>query len=305
MRRKTEQPWRPAIATALAVVAYLAAACVGSGAVSDSKAASKAGPSIAASTQPSGPAPVCAAKRPVVVLDPGHSGGPNFGSTAEVDGPRPVTALGITFHPVDVDHSGIMSIDNGGAPGERVTMWQAALRIQKVLRSAGYVADLTKSSANENVGLLERVREAIDDHATIAASLHYSGGIPFGDANAHFGVTPQQVGRYRTNISNGDTIRFTNARVAAESQRDAKIIQRARAAAGDGVDVAPLDESFPKSRGLPAYGNISIVQVVDQRFPWIYNEDGDIGFNFHSYTTGIANGIERAVPIAPCLRPHA
>ena len=71
------------------------------------------------------------------------------------------------------------------------------------------------------------------------------------------------------------------------------------------MDVAPLDESFPKSRGLPAYGDISIVQVVDQRFPWIYNEDGDIGFNFHAYTTGIANGIKRAVPIAPCLRPHA
>ncbi len=248
---------------------------------------------------------MCTAKRPVVVLDPGHSGGPNFDSTAEVDGPRPVIALGITFHPVDLDHSGIMSIDNGGAPGERVTMWQAALRIQKVLRSDGYIADLTKSSADENVGLLERVRAAIDDHATIAVSLHYSGGIPFGDANAHFGVTPQQVGRYRTNISNGDTIRFTNGRVAAESERDAKIIQRARAAAGDGVDVAPLDESFPKSRGLPAYGNISIVQVVDQRFPWIYNEDGDIGFNFHAYTAGIANGIERAVPITPCLRPHA
>jgi len=144
-------------------------------------------------------------------------------------------------------------------------MWLAALRIQKILRSAGYTVDLTKSSANENVGLLERVREAINDHATIAVSLHYSGGIPFGDANAHFGVTPQQIGRYRTNISNGDTIRFTNARVAAESQRDAKIIQQARAAAGDGVDVAPLDASFPKSRGLPAYGNISIVQVVDHR----------------------------------------
>jgi hypothetical protein len=239
-----------------------------------------------------------------VVLDPGHSGGPNFESTAEVDGPKPVTGLGITFHPVDIDDSGIMSIDNSGAPGERVTMWRAALRIRTILRSGGYTVDLTKSSANENVGLLERVREAINDHATIAVSLHYTGGIPFGEANAHFGVTPQQVGRYRTNVTNGDTIRFANARVAAESQRDAQIIQKARAAAGDGVDVAPLDESFPKSRGLPAYGNISIVQVVDQRFPWIYNEDGDIGFNFHDYTTGIANGIERAVPIAACLQPH-
>jgi hypothetical protein len=239
-----------------------------------------------------------------VVLDPGHSGGPNFDSTAEVDGRKPVAALGITFHPVDIDDSGVMSIDNGGAPGELVTMWRAGLRIQKILRSAGYTADLTKSSATEDVGLLERVRRAIDDHATIAVSLHYTGGIPFGEANAHFGVTPQQVGRYRTNVSNGDTLRFTSARVAAASQRDARIIQRARAAAGDGVAVAPLDESFPKSRGLPAYGNIAIVQVVDQRFPWIYNEDGDVGFNFGAYTTGIARGIERAVPIARCLRTH-
>ena len=244
-----------------------------------------------------------------MVLDPGHSGGPNFDSTAEVDGPKAVTALGITFHPVDIDNSGIQSIDNGGAPGELLTMWRAALRIQKILRADGYTADLTKSSANENVGLLERVREAINDHATIAVSLHYTGGIPFGEANAHFGVTPQQVGRYRTNASNGDTIRFTNARVAAESQRDAKMIQRARAAAGDGVDVAPLDESFPKSRGLPAYGNISIVQVVDQRFPWIYNEDGDIGFNFHAYTTGIAERdragrANRAVPSATRLKRY-
>jgi len=271
-------------------------------------------PAIAASARQADPAPACTAKPPVVVLDPGHSGGPNFDSTAEIDGPKPVTVLlpgptgapvRIKFHPVDIDDSGIMSIDNGGAPGELVTMWRAARRIQKVLRSAGYVADLTKSSTNENVGLLRRVREAINDHATIAVSLHYTGGIPFGEANDHFGVTPQQVGRYRTNVSNGDTIRFTNSCVATESKRDAKIIQRARAAAGDGVDVAPLDESFPKSRGLPAYGNISIVQVVDQRFPWIYNEDGDIGFNFHAYTTGIANGIERAVPIARCLRPHA
>ena len=300
MRRKIGPRRGPALAVPLAAAACLAVACAVAGAAPNSAP----GPPVAASTQSADPPAACTAERPVVVLDPGHSGGPNFDSTAEVDGPKPVTALGITFHPVDIDNSGIQSIDNGGAPGERVTMWLAALRIEKILSSMGYTVDLTKSSANENVGLLERVREAINDHATIAVSLHYSGGIPFGDANAHFGVTPQQVDRYRTNVSNGDTIRFTNGRVAAESQRDARIIQRSRAAAGDAVDVAPLDASFPKSRGLPAYGDISIVQVVDQRFPWIYNEDGDIGFNFHAYTSGIANGIERAVPIAPCLRPQ-
>ena len=72
------------------------------------------------------------------------------------------------------------------------------------------------------------------------------------------------------------------------------------------VNVAPLDESFPKSRGLPAYGNISIVQVVDQRFPWIYNEDGDIGFNFHDLhhrdrERDRAGRSDRPVPSAACL----
>jgi N-acetylmuramoyl-L-alanine amidase len=304
MRRKTERRCgsaaAKAAAAALAAAACLATAYAASGAVPSSDPA----PTRSGATPQVDHAPACTAQRPVVVLDPGHSGGPNFDSTAEVDGTKPVSAFGITFHPIDIDGSGIMSIDNGGAPGELLTMWRAALRIQKVLRSAGYIADLTKSSANANVGLLERVREAVNDRASIAVSLHYTGGIPFGEANAHFGVTPQQLGRYRTNLVNGDTIRFTNARVATESLRDAKIIQRARAAAGDGVDVAPLDASFPKSRGLPAYGNISIVQVVEERFPWIYNEDGDVGFNFHDYTTGIATGIERAVPIAPCLRPR-
>src|SRR3984885_4167860 len=307
MKRKIGRLAGPAAAAVLLAAAALAAAACLAVAYGGSGAAAHPGPAraIATANEQADPAPACTAKRPVVVLDPGHSGGPNFDSTAEVAAAKPVVALGITFHPVDIDDSGIMSIDNGGAPGELVTMWRAALRIQKVLRSAGYVVDLTKSSATENVGLLERVREAIDDHATIAVSLHYTGGIPFGEANAHFGLTPQQMGRYRTNVSNGDTIRFTDARVAAESERDAKIIQRVRASAGDGVAVAPLDESFPESRGLPAYGNISIVQVVDQRFPWIYNEDGDIGFNFHDYTTGIANGIKHAVPIATCLRTHA
>ena len=300
IRLSVGRPGGRSVAATLAAAGWLAAACGAAGAVP--------GPGL----NPRHPAPrhhpaavrTCLAQRPVVVLDPGHSGGPNLSSTAEVDARRPVTALGIRFHPVYIDGSGIMSIDNGGAPGELATMWRAALRIQKVLRSAGYIVDLTKSRASENVGLLSRVREAIDDHATIAVSLHYTGGVPFGQANAHFGVTPQQVGRYRTNLANGRTIRVTSSQVAAASQRDARIIQRARAAAGDAVDVAPLDASFPRSRGLPAYGNISIVQVVDQRFPWIYNEDGDISFNFRAYTTGIADGIERAVPIARCLRPR-
>jgi hypothetical protein len=43
-----------------------------------------------------------------------------------------------------------------------------------------------------------------------------------------------------------------------------------------------------------------LVLTGRKNLAWIYNEDGDIGFNFHGYTTGIANGIKRA-----CRSPRA
>src|ERR1700759_4316862 len=129
MRLKIGRLRRPAVDALVAAAACSATACGATGATTPSEPA----PAVAISTQRADPAPACTAKRPVVVLDPGHSGGPNFDSTAEVDSPKRVTALGIMFHPVDIDHSGVMSIDNGGAPGEMITMWQAALRIQKML----------------------------------------------------------------------------------------------------------------------------------------------------------------------------
>ena len=54
-------------------------------------------PPVSTSTRGGEPARTCTAERPVVALDPGHSGGPNFDSTAEVDSPEPVTGLGTTF----------------------------------------------------------------------------------------------------------------------------------------------------------------------------------------------------------------
>ena len=61
----------------------------------------------------------------------------------------------------------------------------------------------------------------------------------------------------------------TPADVPRKRAARARIIQKARATGGDAVNVAPLDDSFPKSRGLPPDGNASIVQVGAQRFPWI------------------------------------
>ena len=97
-------------------------------------------------------------------------------STAPSRSPR----LGITFHPVDIDNSGIMSIDNGGAPGERRNhvACSSSHPEDPPLRRLHRGTDRVECG-QENVSLLERVREAIDDHATIAVSLRYSGGTPF------------------------------------------------------------------------------------------------------------------------------
>jgi N-acetylmuramoyl-L-alanine amidase len=234
---------------------------------------------------------------PVVVLDPGHSGGQLL-ATQEVD-----SASGVgPYTPVNITGSGVESIDSGGAPGELATMWTAANKIKDILVKAGYKVILTKQTQDQNVGLLSRVKIANDAKASIAVSLHYTGGVQFGTASDHWGVTPQATTMpngqpaERTNASNGKSAKFTDTALAATSLQYAQAIQQARAAAGDPVKVAPLDNSFPQSRRLPAFGNISIVQLFS-KVPWVYNEDGDIGFDVDKYSTGIANGIEKAVPV--------
>src|SRR5436305_7513511 len=145
MRWKIGRLCRPAAAAA----ACLAAACGAAGAAPSSEP----GRPVATSTQRADLALACTAKRSGRGARSGTFGRPRFRLHRRGRQSQPVRALGIRFHSVDIDHSGVMSIDNGGAPGELLIMWHAALRIQKILRSAGYTADLTKSQANENVGL--------------------------------------------------------------------------------------------------------------------------------------------------------
>src|ERR1700733_5943921 len=79
MRRKIGRLCGPVATAGLALGVCFALACGVSGAL----ASSEVGPAAGTPAQQTDPAPACAAKRPVVVLDPGHSGGPNFDSTAE------------------------------------------------------------------------------------------------------------------------------------------------------------------------------------------------------------------------------
>lgn len=259
----------------------------------------------------------CKSAHPVIVLDPGHSGGTSIeANTAEVDSRTavkaalPGTNTVITYKPVYITGSGIRATDNGGADGELNAMWVAADAIQKTLRAHGYLVYLTKHTEGEQVGLLTRVQRAESHHPALAVSLHYSG--PDGSFTALFGhpypsygvgVTPQVWGEYRTNKADGATVRFTNRKLADESQRIAHIMLNARNAVGDHQAIARID--FPRPRPLAAYGNISIVQVLDQQFPWIYMEEGSVHYNGTVYAAGIANGIMRAVPIKKCTSATA
>ncbi len=51
---------------------------------------------------------------------------------------------------------------------------------------------------------------------------------------------------------------------------------------------------FPASRGLPATGDISIVQLFSD-VPWVYNEVGQSGLSKDKYADGIGKGIEKAL----------
>lgn len=212
-----------------------------------------------------------------VVLDPGHAGA----ATTETD---PATGLKAQESPNDT---------------ERQEMWDTAQAIKAKLEKAGYRVVLTKNSKDDEAGLLEKARRVNESSAAIAVSLHYTPGT-FGEVPAdseHWGVTPQEVGRFRENQGDGKRVTFTDADIATRSQQYAKVIAEERNKVGDKTKISPLDKSFPKSRGLLAWGDISIVQLF-AKIPWVYNEVGKTGFNGDKYAEGIANGIMKAVPIA-------
>lgn len=211
----------------------------------------------------------------VVVLDPGHAGA----NTIETD-----------------PTSGIVTADSGGAPGEMQNMWDTAQIIKAKLEKDGYKVVLTKNSENDIAGLLTKANRANQTGAAIAVSLHYTDGVNFGTTSQHWGVTPQEAGRFRQNKSDGKRKTFEDATLAQKSLQYAQIIAQERDKTGDNANVAPLDQSFPQDRpDVQAWGDISMVQLFGT-IPWVYNETGAVGFDKQKYADGIANGIEKAVP---------
>lgn len=205
-----------------------------------------------------------------VVIDPGHAGA----NTPETD-----------------SESGIEAVESTN-PAERKQMWETAQIIKSSLEKDGYSVTLTKSAEDDPAGLLEKARRANATNAALAVSLHSTGG-DFGVPNDHWGVTPQEVGRYRQNWSNDKEKTFDNAQLAQTSQQYANIIAEERNKVGDKTKVAPLDASFTTNR-VKAHGDISIVQLFG-KIPWVYNEVGQTNFSAEKYAEGITNGIEKAL----------
>jgi N-acetylmuramoyl-L-alanine amidase len=214
-----------------------------------------------------------AATGKTVLLDPGHAGGTPSVETV----------------------SGIETIENSGADGERQSMWDTAQIIKTKLEHDGYKVVLTKNSVDDTAGFKTKIDRANASGAAIAVSMHYTGGVNFGTPNDHFGVTPQQVGRFRENKDDGTRVTFSDTSLASKSEQYAQDIAAERNKTGDKVNVAPLDNSFPKDRpDVRAWGDIPIVELFG-KIPWVYNEVGSVGFDKQKYAEGISNGIEKAL----------
>lgn len=200
-----------------------------------------------------------------VVLDPGHS----KDRIEETD-----------------PESGVKALDYNNPTSEMADVWDVAQKVKTALESDGYSVLLTKKKEDDTVGLLERAKIANDANPEIAVSIHTSPG-----GTEQNLVTPQEVGRYRQNVSDGKKKVFEDAKLAATSQQYADKIAEARKTTQGAAHVGPLDFN---GRNLPAVGNISLSQLFS-KVPWVYNESAQTGLNKDKYAEGLIKGIEAAV----------
>lgn len=184
---------------------------------------------------------------------------------------------------------------NGSEDGDAMDV---ALRVKRLLTSAGYRVVLLKKSADENVDYRRRVTRAERAGADLGVSIH-----TYTDDHRVF---VQRVGLYREGVTtNGKTLRLTfqNADTAAKSQRYAQTIAAARSR-HEQQTVTVTDNSFD-GRAPIWEGNIPMISLIATRTPWVYNEFGTttgggsapIGeAAAETYARGLAEGIRKARP---------
>jgi N-acetylmuramoyl-L-alanine amidase len=225
---------------------------------------------------------VVASGAPVIVIDPGHS--------PSITSHDPATGLN------DSDYANEPEMQDVFAVAQLV-------RIQ--LQAKGYRVVMTKNAVDDRISLGQRAAIANNAHAALAISIHdqagAAGGIAFNSGNNN--VYYQSVGDYRL-TPNGTRVTFTDAAVAATSERYGQIFQAQRAAAqGNSVRLMADTGYDLGSRGLPG-GDIWMVQLLSKS-PWIYNEaggnsPGQAGLDSadkQRYANGLVAAIELCVPI--------
>ena len=223
------------------------------------------------------PAAAPAKSKPVIVIDPGHSGTDTCSTNGRQDYDfcrDPITKL--------IDH------DYPTTP-EISEMFSAAKLIEAKLILDGFQVILTKQQVNDTVNLRRRSQIAEDAHAMLGISLHDDHTQP----SSFEGVYPQQVGLYRGVGANA--VKFTNHETALRSQAAACAIITAREA-GQGIRISNSMLNFENRLHIEP-GNIAQVELNAPNVPWVYNEAGALnGINVQTYASAIAAGIEAAIP---------
>lgn len=215
-------------------------------------------------------------RKPVIVLDPGHSG-------QDISSIDPATKL----H----DH------DYPNYP-EITQVWRVAQQVGDKLREDGYDVVYTKNSELDSVSLRQRATIAQNVHADLAVSIHDDNGKNYGEFAQ---VYDQEVGEFRGGIDQ-PKVTFTNEKIADESHSAALnfVAEREKA---EGHPVKLTFCNFDNRPGIDP-GTISQVQLYagdgPNAVPWVYNEVGAIGYGptqEAAYVKGITDAIEKSVPL--------
>ena len=217
------------------------------------------------------------------MIDPGHS---------------------VPIHAID-PRTGLDVSDYENEP-EMHDVFAVAQLVRTALLAAGYRVIMTKPAVDTPTSLGQRADVANAAHAALALSIHdqagANGGIGFRQGNNI--VYYQSVGDYRETPS-GTKVYFTNAAVAALSEKYARIFQTKREDAQQSTVALQGNTGYDLGgRGLPG-GNIWMVQLLSQ-VPWVYNEAGGnsvgmIGLDQSDeqrYADALVAAVEGCLPIA-------
>jgi N-acetylmuramoyl-L-alanine amidase len=226
-------------------------------------------PQTTTSRAPASTTTVSSVSRPVIVLDPGHSGT----SLTTID---PATQIR------DEEYLNTPETKN---------MFDVAVLLKSKLQAAGYTVLMTKKAWNDTVSKRDRVNFANKNHAALGVSIHTSGHA-FGSYGE---IYVQRMDSYRENI-HGKKVYFALPEVAALSAKYGSIFLAERRKIEGSSVVITVNTSWG-GRGL-APGNIPIVQLFS-KVPWILNEAGVPGNakEKERYAQSLFNSIVKCVPI--------